>query len=138
MKTSVVYSLLATFAAGLVAASSDAVSYTGYQVLRIKTLGHLAEVQKKLSTISYQQWEDTDTHVDIVVSPDQLEKLQSLGLDYRTLHQDLETRSKKRDGRRLTADAMLMICHDTIHTRHTPIIYSILQTFTQPSQTIPS
>lgn len=89
MKTSVVYSLLATFAAGLVAASSDAVSYTGYQVLRIKTLGHLAEVQKKLSTISYQQWEDTDTHVDIVVSPDQLEKLQSLGLDYRTLHQDL-------------------------------------------------
>ncbi|KZM24637.1 uncharacterized protein EKO05_0008574 [Ascochyta rabiei] len=89
MKTFVVRSLLASLAAGLVAASSGAVSYAGYQVLRVNTLGHLAEVQKKLSTISYQQWEDTDTHVDIVVSADQFEKLQSLGLKYRTLHKDL-------------------------------------------------
>ena len=89
MKAAIARSLLAALAAGVVAATSGTVSYAGYQVLRVNTLGHLFEVQKKLATISYQQWEDTDTHVDIVVSPDQFEKLESLNLNYRTLHKDL-------------------------------------------------
>src|SRR5690242_21794354 len=89
MKAFFVSSLLASLAAGVAAASSGAVSYAGYQVLRVNTLGHLAEVQKKLATISYQQWEDTDSHIDIVVSPDQFQKLETLGLKYRTLHKDL-------------------------------------------------
>jgi hypothetical protein len=89
MKAFIVQSVVALLALGLAEASSSPVSYTGYQVLRVNTLGHLAEVQKKLSTISFEQWESTDTHVDIVVSPNDLDRLASLGLKYRTLHKDL-------------------------------------------------
>lgn len=87
MRTIIVQSLLASLAAGLAVAPSNAVSYTGYKVLRVNTLGSL--VKEKLATLSFEKWEDTDTHVDIVVSPDQFEKLSTLGLNYRTLHQDL-------------------------------------------------
>jgi hypothetical protein len=89
MKVFLVQSLVAWLALGLADATSSPVSYNGYQVLRVNTLGRLAEVEKKLSTISLERWESTDTHLDIVVSPDQLDRVASLGLNYRTMHKDL-------------------------------------------------
>lgn len=90
MKTFIFHSLLTLLTAVAARSNSNTVSYAGYQVLRVKTLTELANVQEKLSTISFEQWNhDIDSHIDIVVAPDQLERLRSLGLDYRTLHEDL-------------------------------------------------
>ncbi|KAL6708940.1 hypothetical protein ACN47E_002067 [Coniothyrium glycines] len=87
MKAFIFQSLLASIATGLAVASSNVVSYEGYKVLRVNTVGSL--VKEKLATISYEKWESTDGHVDIVVAPDQFEKISTLGLNYRTLHDDL-------------------------------------------------
>lgn len=100
MKSLIVHSLFALLTAGVAVANNDHVSYAGFQVIRVKTLTELSDVQEKLSTISYEQWNhDIDSHVDIVVAPDQIEKLQSLGLDYRTLHEDL--------GESITAESLV-------------------------------
>ncbi|TEA12819.1 Metallocarboxypeptidase A-like protein [Colletotrichum sidae] len=89
MKPVLVASLLASLAAGL-SFHKRSVSYDGYQVLRVKTLSQLASVQEKLSTIPHEQWNhDVETHLDIVVSPDEMARVESLGLDYRVLHKDL-------------------------------------------------
>lgn len=65
-------------------------NYEGYQVLRVKTLNQLATVQAKLATIPHEKWNhDVDTHMDIVISPDQVSSVESFGLDYRILHRDL-------------------------------------------------
>ena len=90
MKSIIAHLLLTLLVAIAACHNTDLVSYAGYQVLRVKTLTELADVQEKLSTISFEQWNhDIDSHIDIVVAPDQIEKLESLGLDYRTLHDDL-------------------------------------------------
>lgn len=90
MKSVIVHSLLTLLTAVAARSNGNLVSYAGYQDLRVKTLTELAVVQAKLSTISFEQWNhDIDSHIDIVVAPDQIDKLQSLGLDYRTLHEDL-------------------------------------------------
>ncbi|WYZ45709.1 hypothetical protein EsH8_VIII_001025 [Colletotrichum jinshuiense] len=90
MKTALVTSVLATLAAGFSFHKRNPVSYEGYQVLRVKTLSQLATVQEKLATVPHEQWNhDVDTHIDIVISPDQIETVESLGLDYRILHKDL-------------------------------------------------
>ncbi|OLN86546.1 Metallocarboxypeptidase A-like protein-like protein 2 [Colletotrichum chlorophyti] len=89
MKTAVLTSLLATVAAGL-SFHKRTISYDGYQVLRVKTLSQLATVQEKLAAIPHEQWNhDVETHIDIVISPEQVEAVESLGLDYRILHKDL-------------------------------------------------
>lgn len=98
MKSFVVHSLLTLLTVVAARSNGDPISYAGYQVLRVKTLTELADVQAKLSTISFEQWNhDIDSHIDIVVAPDQIEKLESLGLEYRTLHEDL--------GESITAEA---------------------------------
>ncbi|GJC85504.1 metallocarboxypeptidase A-like protein MCYG_01475 [Colletotrichum liriopes] len=90
MKTAIVTSVLATLAAGFNFHKRNPVSYEGYQVLRVKTLSQLATVQEKLATIPHEQWNhDVETHIDVVISPDQIESIESLGLDYRVLHKDL-------------------------------------------------
>ncbi|KAG6367813.1 hypothetical protein INS49_002008 [Diaporthe citri] len=100
MKSLIVHSLLTLLTAVAAHPDRDLVSYAGCQVLRVKTLTELADVQKKLSTISFEQWNhDLDSHTDIVVAPDQIERLQSLGLDNRTLHEDL--------GESITAEAQV-------------------------------
>lgn len=87
MRSTLIQGLLALLVAGIVIASSSFVSYAGYKVLRVNTLA--PSVKEKLATISYDEWEDTDSHADIVVSPQQFKKLSILGLNNRTLHQDL-------------------------------------------------
>ncbi|KAJ0314050.1 hypothetical protein Brms1b_007293 [Colletotrichum noveboracense] len=100
MKPILVASLVASLAAGLSVQKRGAISYEGYQVLRVKTLSELASVQQKLLTIPHEQWNhDIDTHIDIVVSPDQIANVEAQGLDYRVLHKDL--------GESITAESQL-------------------------------
>ncbi|KAK1574380.1 zinc carboxypeptidase [Colletotrichum navitas] len=90
MKTAIVNSVLATLAAGFNFNKRSPVSYDGYQVLRVKTLSQLASVQKRLASIPHEQWNhDVETHIDIVISPDQVETIGALGLDFRVLRKDL-------------------------------------------------
>ena len=86
-------SFLALFAAGAVATphpSSDHVSYDGYKVFRVKTREKLAYVQRKLSTLSLEEWNhDIDRHIDVVVPPEKLAAFEALGLEHRTMHKNL-------------------------------------------------
>jgi hypothetical protein len=66
------------------------ISYDGYKAFRINVPGEVDEVLDKLSSLSYEQWNfNNRDHLDISLSGDQLAKFDSLGLDYRVMHEDL-------------------------------------------------
>ncbi|KAF2176588.1 zinc carboxypeptidase [Zopfia rhizophila CBS 207.26] len=66
------------------------ISYSGHKVFRIKTQHQLNSVLKKLSSLSFDQWNhDITRHIDIAISPDQLAKFEALGLDAHCMHEDL-------------------------------------------------
>ena len=66
------------------------VSYDGWKVLRVKTGNALHDVQNKLSSFSYDEWNHDHTkHIDLAISADQLAALDDLGLDYQCMHADL-------------------------------------------------
>ncbi|KAK8091440.1 hypothetical protein PG997_001801 [Apiospora hydei] len=68
------------------------VSYSGFKVYRINTLGRTPEVQDKLSALSsYEQWHQDAGHLDVLIAPDEAAAFEGLGLDYRVMHQDLGT-----------------------------------------------
>jgi murein tripeptide amidase MpaA len=72
------------------AAGSDFVSYDGYKVFRVKTGRQLKAVQQALSNIQFEKWNhDIDHHIDILLSPDQLEAFENLNLDFHTMHHNL-------------------------------------------------
>ncbi|KXH53054.1 zinc carboxypeptidase [Colletotrichum nymphaeae SA-01] len=90
MRPAAIISVFSTLAAGFNFQRRSPINYEGYQVLRVKTLNQLATVQAKLATIPHNKWNhDVDTHIDIVISPDQVSIVESLGLDYRIMHSDL-------------------------------------------------
>ncbi|OTB09358.1 hypothetical protein M426DRAFT_50647 [Hypoxylon sp. CI-4A] len=69
---------------------ADTVSYDGFKVLRINTRGHQSAIKDKLSSISYEQWnDDVYKHIDIIIPPSQVAAFEALGLDYRVMHEDL-------------------------------------------------
>ncbi|KAI8315580.1 zinc carboxypeptidase [Colletotrichum sp. SAR11_240] len=82
---------LALFAliGGLVSASSP-VSYDGYQVLRVTTGANSAAVLEKLSSIEYDEWNTVvNKHIDIAIAPNQIERFQTLALEYHIMHENL-------------------------------------------------
>lgn len=70
--------------------AANAILYNGYKVFRIRTQQQRALVLEKLSSLSLTQWNhDASRHLDIAVSPDQLNNFSALNLEYDTLHEDL-------------------------------------------------
>ncbi|KAK1975283.1 zinc carboxypeptidase [Colletotrichum cereale] len=65
-------------------------SYDGYQVLRVKTGTKTALVQQKLRAIEFDEWNTVrNKHIDIAVSPGQIDSFMKLNLDYHLMHKDL-------------------------------------------------
>lgn len=87
------FSTLATWtivASGVLAAPKTKVkSYDGFKVFRINTHGKTPEVEDKLETITYEPWEHSDAHYDVVIAPDDLDAFNDLGLDAQVMHKDL-------------------------------------------------
>lgn len=143
MKRPLFSSLSALLFAGAVVSNSHSVSYEGYQVLRVKTLGEVANIQGKLSSISFEQWNhDVDSHIDIVVAPDQILKLESLKLDYRTLHKNLgesiTAESKVKDSYRRDVDDLSW--YDSYHSYadHVQYLSDLHEAFLDNSELISS
>ncbi|KAK3723168.1 hypothetical protein LTR37_001891 [Vermiconidia calcicola] len=86
---------------------SETVNYDGYQAFRIKTHGNAEEVQGKLASIQYNQWNyRMDEHLDIAVPGKDVEKFKQMGLEWQQMHEDLgasireEKKYKKYSGRK--------------------------------------
>lgn len=85
-------SVLAAVTAGVsvIPRYGTSLPYNGYKVFRVKTHGHAREVQEKLSRITFEQWNyDVNSHIDVVLAPDQLSEFAKLGLEFDTMHNDL-------------------------------------------------
>lgn len=78
-----------SLAAGATIRSPEAISYDGYQVHRIRTIGNLASVKRALATISHDTWEQSAGHWDVVISRDNIAAFSALGLNSRALHENL-------------------------------------------------
>ncbi|WDK21934.1 zinc carboxypeptidase [Colletotrichum graminicola] len=82
---------LSIAAASLVAVGAS-LSYDGYQVFRVKTGTKMAFVQQKLETIKFDEWNTVrNMHIDIAVSPDQIDAFMKLNLNYHVMHSDLSS-----------------------------------------------
>lgn len=90
MKLSILATLFLS-SAGVLAApkASKPKSYDGFKVFRVSTHGETSQVESKLEDVTYQPWEHSDTYLDVVIGPDDLEAFESLGLDARVMHKDL-------------------------------------------------
>ncbi|KAG7137148.1 Metallocarboxypeptidase A-like protein like [Verticillium longisporum] len=73
----------------LLVSANSIVSYEGYQALRVRFEGDLPAVQRKLSKLSYDEWERTADDITITLSPEQIPAFKSLGLKYDVMHGDL-------------------------------------------------
>ena len=90
MKLLALCPLLLSLASGVVIPDLSKLSYDGWKVLRVKSGHALHDVQDKLSTFSYDEWNhDISKHIDLAISPDQLDAFEALGLDYHCMHEDL-------------------------------------------------
>ncbi|KAK1994138.1 zinc carboxypeptidase [Colletotrichum falcatum] len=79
-----------SIAAASLLTAGGSLSYNGYQVFRVRTGTEMAFVQQKLGTIKFDEWNKVkNKHIDIAVSPDQIEPFMKLSLDYRVMHHDL-------------------------------------------------
>lgn len=87
------FSLLAAVAAiapsVLAAPKSKPKSYDGFKVFRVNTHGDTPSVESQLKSVDYEAWEQSPTHIDVLIAPDNLSAFQDLGLDTRLMHQDL-------------------------------------------------
>ncbi|KAI0426096.1 hypothetical protein F5Y09DRAFT_76768 [Xylaria sp. FL1042] len=83
---------VATFAACASAIPTNRISlpYKGYKVFRVKTHAHTASVQESLSSVTFEQWNhDVNSHIDIVLAPDQHAAFGALRLEFDIMHEDL-------------------------------------------------
>ncbi|KAH8179486.1 zinc carboxypeptidase domain-containing protein [Sarocladium implicatum] len=90
MKLSI-FATLALTSAGVLAApkAEKPKSYDGFKVFRVSTHGETSQVESKLEDVTYQPWEHSDTYLDVVIGPDDLEAFEKLGLDARVMHKNL-------------------------------------------------
>ncbi|KAK5084584.1 hypothetical protein LTR05_005662 [Lithohypha guttulata] len=87
---SVASSIVALVSAAALSPREEKVSYDGFKVYRITTGENLASVQDKLVDIEMKPWNmDFSKHIDVAISPDQIEKFESLNLDTIVMHEDL-------------------------------------------------
>jgi hypothetical protein len=85
-------SILATVAVGasVIRTNAPSLLYNGFKVFRIKTHAHPSAIQEKLTNITFEQWnKDVNSHIDIVLPPDQLPAFTELGLEFDIMHEDL-------------------------------------------------
>jgi hypothetical protein len=80
---------LAVSVVGSPATVEAPITYDGYKVYRINTNGQTPAVVKALEGLTYDEWESDGNTLDIALSPDQVSKFTGLGLDFRTLHDNL-------------------------------------------------
>ena len=79
-----------TSAAVLGPRADEVVSYDGYKVFRIATGDSLSIVQDKLADFDLHLWNiDLSKHIDVAISPEQLERFEALELDTSIMHEDL-------------------------------------------------
>ncbi|KAH7310616.1 zinc carboxypeptidase [Stachybotrys elegans] len=80
-------------AGSLAVANGDRISYDGYKVVRVGAQRDLSvsKIQEQIqATITHvDEWERSDTEITVNLSPSQLAALESLGLSYETMHEDL-------------------------------------------------
>lgn len=82
--------VLHSLAAAVAIPDPSIVSYEGWKVFRVKTGYALEDVQNKLSSLSFDDWNhDIAEHLDLAISPDQLDAFEALGLDYHCMHENL-------------------------------------------------
>lgn len=91
MRAILLISVVASLAVYVAAApKAEVLSYNRYKVFRINTHGRPSVVQEKLSSLSFEQWnQDVNNHIDIAISPDQLAAFELLNLDFHVMHEDL-------------------------------------------------
>ncbi|KAI5859294.1 hypothetical protein GGS23DRAFT_328572 [Durotheca rogersii] len=144
MKAALLASLLAPLAA-IVAASAGtgSVSYDGYKVLRVNTLGNPRAVKQKLSELALEQWDQNPYRsIDVVVRPDQIAAFEALGLDYEVMHENLgdsiAAESAARPSSKRQADDLSW--YDSYHDYEDHIQYfqDLRQSFPNNSETISS
>ena len=96
-------SVLALCIGTAVAAPADGtVSYAGYQVVRIN--GDVAASKAKLGSLTYDQWHQEGSILDIALPADQVDAFKSLGLDYSVMHEDLGSSIEAESGLRASFD----------------------------------
>lgn len=82
--------LLASASAAALREREEKISYDGFKVYRVTTGDNLNTVQEELSEFSLQSWNiDISKYMDVAVSPEQIEKFESLSLDKTLMHEDL-------------------------------------------------
>lgn len=91
MKLTLVAFLLSLASAAFIGTrDEEVVSYDGFKVYRIATGDKLASVQEQLSGLDLLTWNiDVSQHMDIAISPDQVDKFETLDLETTIMHEDL-------------------------------------------------
>jgi Zinc carboxypeptidase len=90
MKLLALTPLLLSLASSTAIPDPPRVSYDGYKVFRVNTRHALEDVQNKLSSFSFDTWnDDVAKHMDIALSPDQIAAFEALELDYHCMHENL-------------------------------------------------
>ena len=90
MKSVLVGATLLAAVSGIVIPKPKAVDYEGFKVFRVKTNNRWHEIQEKLSSLSYEEWNTIPMRfTDIVISPSDLTKFNSLNLDSHCMHENL-------------------------------------------------
>ena len=80
---------LASLVAGVSTLSPSTNLYEGTKVYHVKTGRHVADVQKRLASVSHNVWESASDHIDIAIPRHEVAKFEALGLNSRVLHADL-------------------------------------------------
>lgn len=80
---------LASLVAGVSIRSPSTNLYEGTKVYHVKTGRHVADVQKRLASVSHNVWESASDHIDIAIPRHEVAKFEALGLNSRVLHADL-------------------------------------------------
>ncbi|KAK9417811.1 hypothetical protein SUNI508_01568 [Seiridium unicorne] len=90
MRSRSLISVLLLLASSAVTVLGDKpVSYDGYKVFRIKTHGHTSAIREQLEPLSLDEWSHEIDHVDVAVSPEQLDAFEALGLETHVMHDNL-------------------------------------------------
>lgn len=91
MKVFLVSPLLLTLgSAAALFEREERIDYNGFRVFRINTENDLETIQKELASFSLEPWNiDTSKHMDVAISPSQLESFETLALNVTVMHEDL-------------------------------------------------
>jgi hypothetical protein len=89
MRLSILTALAVAYGALAAPKENKPKSYDGFKVFRINTHGKTPSIESKLESVPHQPWESSHSHIDVVISPDNLSAFSDLGLDSSVMHEDL-------------------------------------------------